>query len=245
MSGSNNMAEIGVNHDRVPLIKTPQVLGSDVVQRGDYVSLLAKGDANDNVDTIDSMSFEVEVSPAGLSDWDASIVSGGENVLYRDSAQEGREYIITPSMTMSAGDYDVRVRTVDSRGQTSDWTVSDDMFELANGRPMIVADPVPTVMCDLSTKVSMDGHVSDPETPLSDLVITSSSDNFVAWHPATEEIEVLFPYDNGCPLGQKGIEIRVDDGGDYTDSGELPYGTLLFNVIENGQPRWAGLPSSG
>ena len=97
MSGSNNMAEIGVNHDRVPLIKTPQVLGSDVVQRGDYVSLLAKGDANDNVDTIDSMSFEVEVSPAGLSDWDASIVSGGENVLYRDSAQEGREYIITPS----------------------------------------------------------------------------------------------------------------------------------------------------
>ena len=242
MSGSNNMAEIGVNHDRVPLIKTPQVLGSDVVQRGDYVSLLAKGDANDNVDTIDSMSFEVEVSPAGLSDWDASIVSGGENVLYRDSAQEGREYIITPSMAMSAGDYDVRVRTVDSRGQTSDWTVSDDMFELANGRPMIVADPVPTVMCDLSTKVSMDGHVSDPETPLSDLVITSSSDNFVAWHPATEEIEVLFPYDNGCPLGQKGIEIRVDDGGDYTDSGELPYGTLLFNVIENGQPRWAGLP---
>ncbi|GIR75818.1 MAG: hypothetical protein CM15mP78_05170 [Candidatus Poseidoniales archaeon] len=241
MASSNNVQEIGVDHDRVPLKKTPQVLGSDVVQRGDYVTVLAKGDPNDNVDTIDSMSFEVEVSPAGLSDWDASIVSGGENVLYRDSAQEGREYIITPSMTMSAGDYDVRVRTVDSRGQTSDWTVSDDMFELANGRPIIVAIPCP-VMCDLSTKVSMDGHVSDPETPLSDLVITSSSDNFVAWHPATEEIEVLFPYDNGCPLGQKGIEIRVDDGGDYTDSGELPYGTLLFNVIENGQPRWAGLP---
>ena len=38
-------------------------------------------------------------------------------------------------MAMSAGDYDVRVRTVDSRGQTSDWTVSEDMFELANGRP--------------------------------------------------------------------------------------------------------------
>lgn len=245
MSGSNNIVEIGVDHDRVPQVKTPQVLGSDVVQRGDYVSVLAKGDANDNVDTIDTMSFEVEVSPANQNTWDASIVSGGENVLYRDSAQEGREYVIYPSMTMVAGDYDVRVRAVDSRGQTSAWTVADDMFELANGRPLIVADPVPTILCDLSTKVSMDGHVSDPETPLGDLTITSNSPNFVAWHPASEEIEVIFPYDEmrqQCPLGQKGIEIRVDDGGDYSETGELPYGTLLFNVIENGQPRWEGLP---
>ena len=242
MTNSNNVQEIGVNHDRVPMVKTPQVLGSDVVQRGDYVSVLAKGDPNDNVDTIDSMTFEIEVSPAGQNLWDASIVAGGENVLYRDSPQEGREYIVTPTMAMSAGDYDLRSRTVDGRGQTSSWSVVSDIFELANGRPLIVADPVPTVMCDLSTKVSMVGHVSDPETPLGDLVITSDSDNFVAWHADTEELEVLFPYDNGCPLGQKGIEVKVDDGGDYSDTGELPYGTLLFNVIENGQPRWAGLP---
>ena len=241
-SAVNNVQEMGVNHDRSPLAKTPQVIGSNVVERGEFVTVLAKGDPNDNVDTIDSMSFEVEVSPAGQNLWDSSIVSGGENVLYRDSPQEGREYIVTPSMSMSAGDYDVRVRTVDSRGQLSDWSVVDGIFELANGRPVIVADPVPTVMCDVNTKVSMVGHVSDPETPLSDLVITSSSSNFVAWHASTEEIEVSFPYDNGCPLGQKGIEIKVDDGGDYTDTGELPYGTLLFNVIENGQPRWGGLP---
>ena len=49
-------------------------------------------------------------------------------------------------MTMAAGDYDVRVRAVDSRGQTSARTVADDMFELANGRPLIVADPVPTIL---------------------------------------------------------------------------------------------------
>ena len=244
-SSSNNVQELGVNHDRAPLVKAPQVIGSDVVQRGDFVTLLAKGDADDNVDTIDTMSFEVEVSPSGANLWDASIVSGGENVLYRDSAQEGREYIIYPSMTMVAGDYDVRVRSIDSRGQASDWRISSDMFELANGRPLIVADPVPTVMCDLSTKISMDGHVSDPETSLGDLIITSNSPNFVAWHPSTEEIEVIFPYDEirkQCPLGQKGIEISVDDGGDYSETGELPYGTLLFNVIENGQPRWEGLP---
>ena len=242
MGNSNNLAETGVDHDRSPLVKTPQVLGSNVVERGDFVSILAKGDPDDNVDNISSMTFELEVSAAGQNLWDGSIVSGGENILYRDSPQEGREYIVTPSMEMSAGDYDVRARTVDSRGQTSDWSVVSDMFELANGRPIIVADPVPTVMCDLSTKVSMVGHVSDPETPLGDLIITSDSANFVAWHADTEELEVIFPYDNGCPLGQKGIEVKVDDGGDYTDTGELPYGTLLFNIIENGQPRWAGLP---
>ncbi|MGB1419412.1 MAG: hypothetical protein ACPG7K_01390 [Poseidonia sp.] len=242
MGNSNNLEETGVDHDRSPLVKTPQVLGSDVVERGDFVRVIAKGDADDNVDTIDSMTFELEVSAAGQNLWDGSIVSGGENVLYRDTAQEGREYIVTPTMAMSAGDYDLRARTVDSRGQTSDWSVVSDMFELANGRPTIVADPVPTVMCDLSTKVSMVGHVSDPETPLGDLIITSDSANFVAWHADTEELEVIFPYDNGCPLGQKGIEVKVDDGGDYSDAGELPYGTLLFNIIENGQPRWAGLP---
>jgi len=55
----------------------------------------------------------------------------------------------------------------------------------------------------------------------------------------------MFAYDSvqGCPLGQQGMEVRMDDGGDYTETGELPYGTLLFNVIENGQPRWAGLPT--
>ena len=41
-------------------------------------------------------------------------------------------------------------------------------------------------------------------------------------------------------MGQRGIEVTVDDGAEY--EGSLPYGTLLFNVIENGQPRWAGLP---
>ena len=35
----------------------------------------------------------------------------------------------------------------------------------------------------------------------------------------------------------------MDDGGDYSDAGELPHGTLKFTVTENGQPRWNGLPS--
>ena len=36
--------------------------------------------------------------------------------------------------------------------------------------------------------------------------------------------------------------LTVDDGGDYGSQGNLPYGTLKFNVIENGN-RWLGLPT--
>jgi hypothetical protein len=244
MAASNNMQETQLDHDRPPLAKKAQVIDTNVVERGSHLTILAKGSADDNIDTIDTMTFEIEVSPTGLSQWDASIISGGDSILYRDTPNEGRQYVISPTLDMPSGVYDIRSRTVDARGQTSNWAVSSgsDGFELANGEPTVVADPVPTVMCDISTKVSMIGHISDPETPLSQLIITSSNPNFVAWHAATQEVEVLFPYDDGCPLGQKGIEVVVDDGGDYSDTGITPYGTLLFNIIENGQPRWSGLP---
>ena len=237
---SNNVAEDTMDHDRPPTAKTPQIIDTNVVERGGYLTLLAKGAANDNVDTIDSLSFDVEVSPAGADAWVNGIVTGGETVLYRDLPQEGREFIITPSEDMTAGLYDVRTRTVDARNQTSAWSTASDLFELANGLPQVIADPVPSVMCDLNTRINMDGHITDPETPLSELIVASTSPYFVAWHADAEEIEVLFPYDMGCPLGQRGIEVTVDDGAEY--EGSLPYGTLLFNVIENGQPRWAGLP---
>ena len=244
MAASNNMKESQLDHDRPPLAKKAQVVDTNVVERGDHLTILAKGSADDNIDNIDTMTFDIEVSPTALAQWDASIVGGGETVVYRDTPNEGRQYVISPTLDMPAGVYDIRSRTVDARGQTSNWAVStgSDGFELANGEPTVVADPVPSVMCDVSTKLSMVGHISDPETPLKDLILTSSSPNFIAWHADTLELEVLFPYDNGCPLGQKGIEVTVDDGGDYSDTGITPYGTLMFNVIENGQPRWSGLP---
>ena len=244
MAASNNMQETQLDHDRPPLAKKAQVVDTNVVARNEHLTILAKGSADDNIDNIDTMTFDIEVSPTGLAQWDASIVSGGDNVVYRDTPNEGRQYVISPTLDMPAGVYDIRSRTVDNRGQTSNWAVSSgsDGFELANGEPTVVADPVPTVMCDISTKVNMNGHIEDPETLLKDLVVTSSSPNFVAWHADTQELEVLFPYDDGCPLGQKGIEVTVDDGADYSDTGIIPYGTLMFNVIENGQPRWSGLP---
>ena len=244
---SNNFKTIELDHDRAPMALSPTITGQNVIERGEYVTVLARGNANDNVDTIDTMFFEVEVSPSGADQWDGSLTAGGENVVYVGTNNEGREYIITPTSDMGSGMYDVRSRTVDSRGQTSDWSVASGSngFELANGRPTVIAEPVPTVMCDIPTRVDMTSHIIDPETPTEDLIVTSSHSAFVDWHQESKEIEVYFAWDEiqGCPIGQQGIEVTVDDGGDYTDTGILPYGTLLFNVIENGQPRWQGLPT--
>ncbi|MGB1799022.1 MAG: hypothetical protein ACPHM4_07085, partial [Candidatus Poseidoniaceae archaeon] len=210
-----------------------------------YFSVLAKGDADDNVDSIDTLTFDVEISVAGMNQWNGDVVTGGENILYLGSANEGREYSILPTMEMPAGLYDLRSRTVDARGQTSGWSIATEVFNLMNAPPSITPNQVSPVQCDISTKVDMTGIVSDPETPLSDLTITSNDASFVGWHPTTTEIEVLFAWSptQGCPLGQQGIEIFMDDGGDYSAQGQLPYGTLLFNVLENGQPRWQALPT--
>ena len=246
-NSANNVVLQELDHDRAPLSKKALVVDSNIIERGNQFTVLAKGDANDFVDTIHTMSFDIEVSETGANQWISEIVSGGESVVYEGTANEGREYLISPILEMSAGWYDIRTRTVDARGQTGDWKVSSgtDGFKLANGVPTIVAEPVPSVMCDISTKVDMTGHINDPESHLSTLLVTSDDPAFVAWHPTTQELEVKYEWDSiqGCPLGQQGMEVKMDDGGDYSESGELPYGTLLFNVIENGQPRWAGLPT--
>ena len=242
---SNNIRTTDLEHDRPPTSKSPQVLGTTDISRGNYFSVLAKGDANDNVDTIDTMTFDVEISPAGQNLWSDSVVTGGQNILYMGSANEGREYSLLPTMDMPAGKYDLRSRAVDARGQLSSWSTTTDAFDLMNAPPSITPNQVSPVPCDISTKIDMTGIIVDPETPLNSLTITSSDSSFVAWHPSTTEVEVLFAWSptQGCPLGQQGIEITMDDGADYSAQGQPPYGTLLFNVLENGQPRWQALPT--
>ncbi len=245
MSGSNNDVSIQYDHDRPPVALTPQISPTSV-ERGDEVLITVRADANDDVDTISSTTFELETRPSGTSTWTADGISGGDDVVFAGSEYEGREYTFSTSVDMDAGTYDLRVRAMDARGQTSDWKVvlGSDALTVTNALPTIWAEPVPTVMCDEPTKISMEGHITDKETPLSEMSISSSSPSFLGWDSTTQEIEVLFAFDDlrGCPIGQNGIEVTVNDGEDYTGS-NLPYGTLLFNVIENGQPRWDGLPT--
>lgn len=245
MSGSNNDVSIQYDHDRPPVALTPQISPTSV-ERGDEVLITVRADANDDVDTISSTTFELETRPSGTSTWTADGISGGDDVVFAGSEYEGREYTFSTSVDMDAGTYDLRVRAMDARGQTSDWKVvlGSDALTVTNALPTIWAEPVPTVMCDEPTKISMEGHITDKETPLSEMSVSSSSPSFLGWDSTTQEIEVLFAFDDlrGCPIGQNGIEVTVNDGEDYTGS-NLPYGTLLFNVIENGQPRWDGLPT--
>ena len=152
---SNNQATTELDHDRPPTSKTPQVIGTSEVSRGQYFTVLAKGDADDNVDTIDTMSFDVEVSKSGMGQWTGAVVTGGDNILYAGSANEGREYSVLPTMDMPAGLYDVRSRTVDARGQTSGWSMATEVFDLMNAPPSIVPNQVSPVQCDISTKVDM------------------------------------------------------------------------------------------
>ena len=239
-SSSNNDETEVVAHDLVPIARRAQVIGDNQIDRGDNFLVEAKATINDAVDTNHSFfSFEIEISEAGMNQWmgGQDLVVGGDEVFQEGSANEHRQYLIKPSMSMGAGDYDIRIRATDARMQVSDWQITENGFTLKNALPVITAEPVPTVKVETATKVAITANVADAETPLSDLVISSASPNFIAWHPATEEIEVRFDsirYVQGQPTAS-GIEISVDDGTDTA------HGTLLFNVIENGMPRWAGV----
>ena len=238
-SGTNNDATEIIPHDLVPVARKAQVIGNNQIERGDNFLIEAKTTINDAVDIDTSFfTFDVEVSQSGMDQWiGGDMIVGGDEVFQEGTSNEHRQYLVKPDMNMGAGDYDIRVRSIDSRMQTSDWQVTQNGFELKNALPVITAEPVPTVKVQTSTKVSIVDNIEDAETDLDQLIITSSSPNFVAWHPATEEIEVYFEnirFVNGVPTAS-GIEISVDDGTDTA------VGTLLFNVIENGQPRWAGV----
>ena len=243
--GANNDVTSEFNHDRPPVALTPQV-NPISVERGAEVLITVRADANDEVDTTASTTFELETRKSGTSAWSSDGVSGGEDVVFAGSPFEGREYTYVTTIDMETGTYDLRVRAIDARNQASDWKVmlGSDGLTVRNAVPTIWAEPVPSVMCDEITKVDMFGHITDRESDLSELSVSSNSPAFRGWDSSTGEIEVLFAFDElrGCPLGQNGIEVTVDDGEDYTGS-NLPYGTLLFNVFENGQPRWDGLPT--
>ena len=238
-SSSNNENTEVVPHDLIPVARKAQVIGNNQIERGDNFLIEAKTTFNDAVDINTSFfTFDVEVSAAGADQWiSGDLIVGGDEVFQEGTSNEHRQYLVKPGMDMGAGFYDIRARSIDSRMQTSDWQVTTNGFELKNALPTITSEPIPTVKVQIPTKVSVISNVNDAETDLDQLVISSSSPNFIAWHPATEEIEVYFEnirYVNGQPTAS-GIEIAVNDGL------ETAYGTLLFNVIENGQPRWAGV----
>jgi len=253
-NGANNYVIDSTSHDMEPSADMPMAAGSTNLPRGGTLDFDVTPNAQDQVDSIDSMTPEFEVSPAGQDLWTGNWVEGGDAVVQPGTQYERYVFTVEPLPSLGSGEYDARARFTDARGQTGAWVVLEDAFSLLNGLPAVV-DPtnpdnippncaaypgIPTVKVDFAEMVDLNGLVCDAETPLENLVITSSDPAFIAWHPSTNMIEVKFTsiaYDSvGNPL-PSGLTVTIDDGEDQNT------GMLKFNVIENGQPRWNMLPT--
>ncbi|MEO2121439.1 MAG: hypothetical protein ABGX44_06450, partial [Candidatus Poseidoniia archaeon] len=240
-NSGNNVVNEEMLHDMPPICSNPTIIGDPEVDRGETVVVEVRGDPADGVDEMDTMAPKLEISVANADSWSSSLVMGGQTLMGEGTSNERYEFQFEPDSAMASGLYDIRVQFVDAGGQESDWVVKEDAFSLNNALPVIAPEPYPSVKVEVETAVSMVGHISDTENSLSELEITSSSPNFISWNSATGKMTVIF--DNiqrdvhGTPM-PSGIYITVDDGEDTTS------GTLLFNVIENGQPRWGAVPST-
>lgn len=231
-------------HDMPPVPNRPAAVGAASVERGTPIQFESTALPNDLVDEISTMTAVMEYSPSGADTWDTSWISAIDMVGSGGNAR----YVHTISAPMNAqsGTYDLRIQWTDAGGQSSDWDVTTDAFELRNAMPKILEAGddgyagIPTVKVETVETVSIVGLVSDAETTLSDLTIDSDAHEFISFDPLNLEITVSFDeiiYDSrGTPISQ-GIFITLGDGEDFSS------GTLMFNVIENGQPRWSGVPT--
>lgn len=237
---SNNYADVSGLHDLPPVPSTPTAVSSPNVNRGSTVQFEVSAIANDLVDTMNTMYPTLQYSESGLESWDDTWIEGPE--IIGNGGNSRYQYSINTELTSEVGNYDLRVMWTDAGGQNSGWLESSDAFLLQNSVPVIYSSSsneyagMPTVKVDSDEAISIIGLINDAETPLQLLEITSDDTEFISWNPMSLEITVRFSQvirdSHGNPLPQ-GIYFNVNDGDD-TNSG-----LILFNVIENGAPRWS------
>ena len=242
-SPSNDISDAAALHDMPPSASQPSSSGSTSVDRGSSVSFEASVISNDLVDDITTMQPSMEYAPSSSAMWsndwisNHAIVGSGENARH--------SFDIDTPLDATMGHYDLRIKWTDSSGQTSEWLTSENAFYLQNSLPRVLGNSdmtyagVPTVKVQTTEMVSVVGLVSDAETSLFNLEISSSEPEFLGWHPSTLEIEVRFDDllldSQGSPIPQ-GMQITVHDGD------EANSGLMMFNVVENGAPRWSPIP---
>lgn len=241
---SNNAMDEYAIHDLPPTPSQPAAISSTTIDRGSSIQFETNAIPNDMVDDTSSMNPILQYSQAGEGLWDDSWIRDAELL----GSGENARYLHTIDTPLSAqiGDYDLRIKWTDSSGQASDWLVYENAFVLRNSLPTVLGNGdsefagTPTVKVDTDERISVFGLVMDAETPLSLLEIDSSSSSFIEWDPTNWEIVVRFSEvildSQGNPVPQ-GIQLTISDGDD-TNSG-----LLMFNVIENGAPRWSPIPT--
>ena len=237
---SNDYADVSALHDMPPVANQPSAVASVTIDRGDTIQFESTALSNDLVDDMSTMTPILHYALSGTDFWDnqwiasSDLVGSGGNARYL--------HTINAPLTADIGEYDLRIRWVDAGGQTGDWIISESAFYLQNGLPTILNGDsplyagTPTVKVETQERISVVGLVHDAETPLSLLNIDSNSPEFIEWDPSTLELVVNFDEvvrdSQGNPIPQ-GMFMTIDDGDD-TNSG-----MIMFNVIENGAPRWA------
>tara|TARA_Y100001936_G_scaffold249109_1_gene298565 strand:- start:3342 stop:6524 length:3183 start_codon:yes stop_codon:yes gene_type:complete len=243
VSSNNAMDEFAI-HDLPPTPSQPAAVSSTTIDRGSSVQFETNAISNDMVDDTSTMEPIMQYCPTGTGLWDDAWIRDAELLGSGDNAR----YLHTLDTPLSAqiGDYDLRVKWYDSSGQSSDWLLSENAFRLQNSLPVVLGNGdsefagTPTVKVDTDERVSVFGLVKDAETPLSLLQIDSSSSSFMEWDAENWEIVVRFQDvildSQGNPVPQ-GIHLTISDGDDTNT------GLLMFNVIENGAPRWSPIPT--
>ena len=231
-------------HDMPPVPNRPVAVAESSVERGTPIQFESSALPNDLVDDMSTMTADLHYSVHGTDTWEDAWITAIDMV----GSGGNSRYIhtITPPMNSQSGSYDIRMQWTDSGGQKSDWEITENAFELRNALPRILGPGddgyggIPTVKVDTVEAVSIAGLISDAETPYGELIIDSNAHQFVSFDSETLEINVLFDqisYDSIGNSISQGIFITVGDGEDINS------GTLMFNVIENGQPRWSGIPT--
>ncbi len=241
---SNNYADGNALHDMAPVSNQPTSIASTSIERGESIQFESTALSNDMVDDMSTMTPTLHYAESGTDMWDNSWIASSDLVGSGGNAR----YVFTIDAPLNAevGDYDLRVRWVDAGGQYGDWLISEEAFELRNALPAVLSSDypqyagMPTVKVETQERVSIMGLVYDAETPLSMLQIDSNSPEFIEWDSSSLEIVVEFSEvirdSQGNPIPQ-GIFVTINDGDDSNS------GMMMFNVVENGAPRWAPVPS--
>ena len=250
----NNVRVVYAAHDMFPTTSKPIANGNTAIDRGETLDFEVTGLPNDNVDDLGTMTAEIQTSINGANQWNGDWFTGG-NLMGVGTGNERYVFTVEPPNSAGSGGYDIRARMTDARGQVGDWSpINSNAYTLMNGLPMVVtSDNVgeapgncpaypgqPTVKVETIERIDVSGIICDAETPLDQLVISSSNPAFRAWDASAGEIEVKF--DNVQTNIQnevvtQPIQLTIHDGEDSNT------GTLHIMVIENGAPRWSSLPT--
>lgn len=245
-NGANNVMGGTIDHDAAPTAVMPVANGvSTTISRGGSLDFDLTAIPNDAVDDLDSMTPVMEVKHSTSQEWESSWVSVSSGPVGEGS---NARFIasVTPPVVAGSGDYDIRTSWTDSRNQVSNWLLTEDAFSLLNGLPTVLTSSssqfsgVPIVKVGVQDSISMSGIISDAETPLNQLTVTSNSPNFIAWDASAMEMDVLFDSvdrDAQGNIRDQGIQVTIGDGEDTNT------GTVFFTVIPNGAPTWSSIPA--